>query len=58
MPTGDVVPINCNANGYCSFRVYGGTGWACVYTGYCDYQLPRDSRTQFGNDFNNEDKKK
>ncbi len=38
---------NCNACGYCRHQYLGtgiSSGCGCNYTGYCDYQLPRDSR--------------
>lgn len=36
----------CNAVGLCCFRYFGDNGYydACSYEGYCDYQLPKDSR--------------
>lgn len=36
----------CNFNGYCTYRVLGSTCYGCVYSGYCDYQAPRDSRDE------------
>ena len=35
---------SCNSNGPCIYRTIGGTFIGCNYTGYCDFQLPRDSR--------------
>lgn len=35
----------CSVGHPCEYRCLGGTvGWGCKYTGYCDFQLPRDSR--------------
>jgi len=34
----------CNHNCYCSYRIIGGTVIECKYSGYCDFQTPRDSR--------------
>ena len=33
--------------GCCSYRFLSGMGYGCNYDGYCDYQLPRDSRPYF-----------
>ena len=39
--------ITCNG-GYCSYRYLnsGSLGYGCNYGEYCDYQMPRDSRTE------------
>jgi len=34
----------CNG-GYCQYKTHGGTMPGCTYTGYCDYQCPKDSRS-------------
>ena len=40
----------CNSGSQCMHKVISGTsttlGNQCNYEGYCDYQLPRDSRMQ------------
>jgi len=38
----------CSAGHPCNYRYQssGSVGWGCNYTGYCDFQLPRDSRLQ------------
>ena len=33
----------CNG-GYCQYKILGGANPMCSYTGYCDYQCPKDSR--------------
>ena len=35
---------NCNYGGSCSYKMFGGSCLSCGYTGYCDYQAPKDSR--------------
>jgi hypothetical protein len=35
---------HCNNNGSCNYKSFSNFGWLCGYTGYCDYQAPRDSR--------------
>ena len=34
----------CSASNHCSFRGMTEVGFVCSYAGYCDFQLPRDSR--------------
>jgi hypothetical protein len=35
----------CNGgNLSCSFKCYAGSFMSCQYSGYCDYQAPKDSR--------------
>ena len=49
---GKVMPITesersgtaCTAGGPCHYKDQNGTINMCKYEGYCDYQLPRDSR--------------
>ena len=38
----------CCSNSPCRYRVLGAgsIGYCCDYDGYCDFQLPRDSRMQ------------
>lgn len=36
--------ISCNCDGYCQYKLFGGSIVGCSYQGYCDYQAPRDSR--------------
>lgn len=36
---------NCSGYQACSFRTLEGTSSGCTYEGYCDFQLPRDSRS-------------
>ena len=38
--------ITCNSIYPCAYRFTnsGTLGYGCNYTGYCDYQCPRDSR--------------
>ena len=38
----------CSAGRPCQYRFQhsGTVGWGCNYEGYCDFQLPRDSRMQ------------
>ena len=40
--------ITCSGGHPCQYRFQGNgsVGWSCNYTGYCDFQLPRDSRWQ------------
>ncbi len=33
----------CNG-GYCNYKTFDGSNPGCSYTGYCDYQCPKDSR--------------
>jgi hypothetical protein len=33
----------CNNNGMCNYKTFG-VSFGCAYSGYCDYQAPRDSR--------------
>jgi hypothetical protein len=44
------IELTCNAGNYCSYRTLsdGTGGYGCKYEGYCDYQLPRDSRLNEG----------
>jgi hypothetical protein len=35
----------CNGDCYCQYKTIGGTFFGCQYSGYCDFQAPRDSRT-------------
>ena len=37
---------NCTSNHPCYYRTLGGAFYGCNYDGYCDFQLPRDSRMQ------------
>ena len=37
---------NCNLGTTCQYRHSKETGSMCSYEGYCDYQLPKDSRMQ------------
>ena len=37
---------NCSAGIPCQYRFMKTVGFGCKYQGYCDYQLPRDSRMQ------------
>lgn len=37
---------NCTQEHPCEHRTLGGTFFGCNYFGYCDFQLPRDSRNQ------------
>jgi len=34
----------CNEGGYCGYRYQEGSLQGCKYEGYCDFQLPRDSK--------------
>lgn len=43
---------NCDGGGYCSYKDQEGSLMRCKYEGYCDFQLPRDSRMQPHWDFN------
>lgn len=36
----------CNGGCYCQYKVLGGTFLGCNYSGYCDFQAPRDSRNK------------
>jgi len=38
----------CNSGSPCRYKYQdtGSIGYGCNYQGYCDYQLPRDSRMQ------------
>ena len=46
MSTGNETPITCSSSSPCNHRCLGpgSNGYICGYNGYCDYQLPRDSR--------------
>ena len=39
---------SCTESNPCTYRVLTSSsiGYGCNYDGYCDFQLPRDSRTQ------------
>jgi hypothetical protein len=34
----------CSCEGYCGFHFQEGSLLGCSYEGFCDYQMPRDSR--------------
>jgi hypothetical protein len=36
----------CNGDCYCQYKTIGGTFFGCQYSGYCDFQAPRDSRSK------------
>ena len=36
----------CNYFGVCKYKTVGGIFLECKYDGYCDYQVPRDSRRE------------
>ena len=46
MSTGDMKQVSCSSGSPCAYRCMSGgsMGFTCGYTGYCDHQLPRDSR--------------
>ena len=46
MNIGEPVRRRCNGAGNCSYQFMDGMGFGCNYKNYCDYQLPRDSRSQ------------
>ena len=35
---------NCSVDSFCQHKLQNGTMLICQYQGYCDFQLPRDSR--------------
>jgi hypothetical protein len=43
MSCGDRREVSCNISGFCSYRLLGSCGFACSYSGYCDFQAPRNS---------------
>ena len=46
MSTGDLRQVTCSSDCHCQYRFQNTIGWGCNYCGYCDFQLPRDSREQ------------
>lgn len=42
--TGDFKEVSCSSSSPCAYRCMATMGFTCSYSGYCDYQLPRDSR--------------
>jgi len=46
MSTGDIQTKNCTSEHPCQYRTIGNGFYGCGYCGYCDFQLPRDSRLQ------------
>ena len=43
---GEIMNRTCHSGCHCQYRYQdsGTVGWSCKYEGYCDFQLPRDSR--------------
>ena len=46
MNIGNKTYITCSSNNSCSYKSITSLGCDCSYSGYCDFQLPRDSRPQ------------
>jgi hypothetical protein len=42
----DMIDRTCSSGCFCNYRYQGSCWWGCKYEGYCDYQLPKDSRMQ------------
>ena len=41
-----MIDKTCSKGEPCQYRFQNGAFWGCNYEGYCDFQLPRDSRMQ------------
>lgn len=46
MAAGDQNYKTCNGQCYCQYKCLSTTDFGCNYSGYCDFQAPRDSRDQ------------